>query len=409
MISSLPVLCGTDGCLRILGHAGQHDERPSEAWSFLQDIDKNKIAKAGFATPRGGAKGAYQNHVIRSSKVIVPFERMNDVALELFKDGYVVRLLPEQYFCAPRTPRAEFLGRTPTLIVGQNAFLLYRTHQSLEAYPPLSGWEVRGLLRGGQGVSRRGVGVEDTGHYVLRIPRLGNLPKRYEGPPQGVFAPEYADDATNYLCKCVLAWLIVQTSGSPYTNTQARHLRAILCHYELDNVEQYERTGVLKRGLTSCPLCLRIVAYAELHSMVTFDNQSGLTNAAEQIDGSTRSTVVNLFHVLPLLYHELTHGPHNIGWGHAVCNTRLGQRPCHSLADLVDANLKVGVVLEEGLIETFGWISNDWQMIRSPNGAVWMQLNGDVEEGAPVDEDVFDAANGSEVELDGETPAGPSP
>jgi hypothetical protein len=36
----------------------------------------------------------------------------------------------------------------------------------------------------------------------------------------------------------------------------------------------------------------------------------------------------------------------------------------------------VGVIREEG-IETFGWISEDFQMIRSPYGAVWIQLNGD--------------------------------
>jgi hypothetical protein len=51
---------------------------------------------------------------------------------------------------------------------------------------------------------------------------------------------------------------------------------------------------------------------------------------------------------------------------------------------------KVGIIREEG-VETFGWISDDWQMIRSPNGAVWIQLNGDVEEGPPS-EPVFDEA-----------------
>jgi hypothetical protein len=387
-----------DGCRRLVGHAGNHDPYPSEAWDFFNEKDKKKISKAGFATPRGGAKGAYQNHVVRCSKVIVPFERIADVDLSLYKDGYVVRLLPNQYFSAPGTPKAEFSAAGAALKVGTNAFVLYRTHDSLEQFPPLHGWAVRGLVKNGQPVTKRGAGVDDVGHYVLRIPRLGTKPKRVEGPPQGVFAPEYADEETNYLSKCVLCWLIIQSSGSPYTLSQAGHLRSILHTHELDKVETYERSGVLRRGLTSCPLCMRFIAYEELHATVSFDDEGGLTNAGDQVEGATRSTVVNVFHLMPLLYHELTHIPSNIGWGHAVCNTRLGQRPCYSLQQLVEMNRKVGVVGDEGLLETFGWISDDWLMIRSPGGAVWMQLNGDITEGPPSEPVVFDSTAESVVD-----------
>ena len=78
------------------------------------------------------------------------------------------------------------------------------------------------------------------------------------------------------------------------------------------------------------------------------------------------------------------HKPLNIGWGHAICNTRLGQRRCYSLEEIIEMDLKVGIIRPEG-IETFGWISEDNQMIRSPNGAVWIQLNGDAL--AELDED----------------------
>jgi hypothetical protein len=61
---------------------------------------------------------------------------------------------------------------------------------------------------------------------------------------------------------------------------------------------------------------------------------------------------------------------------------------------------KVGIVLQDGLVETFGWISDDWLMIRSPNGAVWMQLNGDIAEGVPEEPVVFDKA-AEEVGSDG--------
>ena len=391
MTVELSALCGQDGCRRIAGHQGTHDPYPGEAWNFLFEKDKNKIAKAGFATPRGGAKGAYQNHVTRSSKVIIPYERLLDIELHRYRSAYVIRLLPEQYFDGPDTPKPEFLVQDARVRVGENAFVLYRTHDVLDRLPPLGNWQVRGLLRNGQPVTKRGPGVQDIGHYVLRIPRLGDRPKRVEGPPQGVFAPEYADEHTNFLSKCVLAWLIIQTRGSPYTLSQALHIRSILSSENLDNLEMYERNGALKRGLTSCPLCLRFLSYPEFHATVSFADQDGLTNAGEQIEGATRSTIINLFHLMPLLYHELTHVPGNIGWGHAVCNTRLGQRPCYSLRQLLEMNLKVGVIRDEGEVETFGWISTDRLMIRSPNGAVWMQLNGDEAEGPPEETGVFDA------------------
>lgn len=44
-------------------------------------------------------------------------------------------------------------------------------------------------------------------------------------------------------------------------------------------------------------------------------------------------------------------------------------------------------------------MSDDWLMIRSPNGAVWIQLNGDIEEGPPQEPIVFDAAAEGEAEM----------
>src|SRR3954454_19345916 len=103
-----PTLCSSADCLRVDGHAGDHDPRPKEVWSFFGDKDAKKIDKAGYATPRGGAKGAYQNHVYRNNKVIVPYERLDAVNLDEFKDGYVVRLLPDQYFAGPGVIKEEF-------------------------------------------------------------------------------------------------------------------------------------------------------------------------------------------------------------------------------------------------------------------------------------------------------------
>jgi hypothetical protein len=373
----LPKLCGVDGCRLLHEHKGKHDSQPTKAWSFLDKKDRDKLTKAGFATPRGGAKGAYQNHVARNNKVIIPFEWLGEVKLDNYPDGYVIRLSPNQFFEGPKKPRAEFTKKNATVKVGENAFVLYRTHDDLEQFPPMDDWEVRHLVRDGKQVEKRGDKTEDVGHFVLRVAAITKkIKEKSEGPPQGIFAPEYADEETNYLCKCVLAWLTVQTRNSPYTTVQAAHLRAILNSANLLDAAPYERRNSLRHGITCCPLCLETLEYEQLHSTVDFEDEAGLGNAATQIEGATRSTTVNLFHIVPLVYTSLEHTPNQIAWGHAICNTRLGQRRCYSLQELKEMDLKVGVIRKEG-IDTFGWISKDFQMIRSPLGAVWIQLNGD--------------------------------
>ena len=368
-------LCGQQGCRRKAAHAGEHDTQPAEAWGFFDKKDKDKLTKAGFATPRGGSKGAYQNHVLRSNRVIVPYERIGDVDLTRFQDGYVIRLFPHQYFSAALEPRKELL-RSGNVVVGGNAFLLYRSHESFDSFPPMPDWGIRRLFKDGVPVQARGQGVVDEGHYVLRLPRLGTRLKREEGAPQGIFAPEYADSNDNYLCRCVLALLIVRASGSPYTTRQAAHLRQILQSEGLGSDETLDDLGAIRRGVTCCPLCLKLVSYPDLHEMVSFEEETSLENAALQVEGATRSTIVNLFHLEPLVYGVGHHIPQGVAWGHAVCNTKLGQRRCYSLQELRQADLKVGIITEDGT-DTFGWISEDNLMIRSPGGAVWIQLHGD--------------------------------
>jgi hypothetical protein len=404
MPNALPELCGVDDCRRLAGHGGTHSQYPTEPWNFFGDKDKKKLVKVGFATPRGGKKGAYQNHVVRSNQVIIPFERLGDVDLALYKNGYVIRLLPEQYFSEPRVPKPIFTNNDPPAVVGVNAFVLYRSHESFENYLPMDGWEIRRLMKNGEIVKERGNGATDEGHYVLRLPTLGAKPKRDEGPPQGLFATEYCDEDTNFLCKCVLAWLTIITQHSPYSTDQAGHLLAILIHAGLYNLAAYERAGVIREGSCCCPLCLRIVHYEELHKMVTFDDASGLGNAGMQVVGATRSTAVNLFHIQPLIYHALVHIPTNVAWGHAVCNTRLGQRHCFGVDELKAQSRRVLIAKADGTTDELGWISEDGLMVRSPNGAVWIQLNGDIAEGPPAEPAVFDSATEGIVETGDELP-----
>lgn len=374
-------LCGEPNCRKLLKqgkrkllkHSGDHDAYPSSPWGFMREKDKDKLSKAGFATPRGGAKGAYQNHVLRSNKVIVPFERLEQAPLEKYEDGYVIRLFPNQYFDGPGQVKPEF-SRPDSPKVGTNAFVLYRTHDQFANFPPLDGWTVRSLSLKGSPVVKREAGVLDAGEYVLRIAKHGDNPARSEGPPQGIFAPEYATENTNYLAKCVLAWLTAHTVDSPYVAAQAQHLEEILQDAGIFQPREWEAMGLLRSGHTTCPLCMKHIRYRELHEQISFTDEASLLNAAEQVENSTRSTIVNLFHMVPLTYSDIEHIPQNMAWGHAVCNTKLGQRRCQPLSELIDNGSKVGVVDGEGVIATFGWISRNLEMIRSPAGAVWIRI-----------------------------------
>jgi hypothetical protein len=353
----------------------------TSAWSFLASKDKKKIVKAGFATPRGGAKNAYQNHVLRSNRVIIPWERLDDLDLSAYRQGFVIRILPEQCFERPGKLTGE-LGRRGVK-VGANAFVLYRTHKSLEEFPPIKGWKPRGLTKDGVAVTKRGARVVDTGEYVIRL----SNPKLEQGPPQGIFAPEYADVEDNRLSQAVLAWILCRSLDAPYKKASVERLERQIAGRDskLLAAERLEREYILRDGVASCPLCQRKIRYSEFHQILDLSEATGLANAGLQVEGATRSTIVNLFHLGPLLYgKELNHRPDRVAWGHAVCNTLLGQRRCIPLNELTET----GQALDLESDESFGWISKDENMIRSKDGGVWVRLVARGHASEPLIDDV---------------------
>jgi BstXI restriction endonuclease len=334
-------------------------------WSFMSDKDKKKLVKAGFATPRGGGKNAYQNHVSRSNRVIVPFERLDDVALERFEHGYVVRLLPRQCFSAKGVLDSELAERG--IEIGRDAFILYRSHADYaEALSPLEGWSPRGL---GGGETTRKRGLVDTGEYVVRL----SNPTIEEGLPQGIFAPEYANESDNLVSRAMLAWLIGRVRETPYDSGDFGRLRAFLDAQDEDlcSEARLEREGIVMEGEARCPLCLRPLVYPELHEILDLSEAVGLANAGMQVEGATRSTAVNLFHMKPLLYaKELHHTPDAVAWGHAICNTLLGQRACVPLVEIEESGVELR--FDDG--STWGFSAADESMLRSDDRGVWVRL-----------------------------------
>lgn len=391
----MATLCSKSNCRLIENHKGKCNAWPKKAWSFLDQKDQYKLDKAGYATPRGGDKGAYQNHVYRNNKVIIPFEKLDTVSFANYEDGYVIRAYPDQIFDDKNNLRHITLSTGEELEVGINTFVLYRSHQSYEKHPPLSSWKVRYIEdKDGNTITRRTPGCIDKGHYVLRLPTLSGsnsgkgISARKEGPPQGIFAPEYANTEMNYLSQAVLAWQIVHAKSSPYASNQASHLKLVIEDFFTDILDHFNYQGMMKGNLTTCPLCLRTIDYKELHQNINLDNEDGLLNSGAIVEGTNRSTIINLFHMIPLSYEQQLHRYDLVSWGHATCNTKLGQRICHPLDELKKSDIKVAKLIGDEY-STFGWISLDERMIRSPLGAVWIKITNDCDE--PELEDETDA------------------
>lgn len=378
---SLLTLCNDPNCNLLANHKGKHQFVYKKAWKdHFTAEDINKIEKAGYCTPRGGAKGGYQNHVNRNSKVIIPYEKLSEVNLDNYKDGYVIRLFPSQYFVKKHTVNEEFINNS-SVVVGENAFVLYRTYEDFENYPPLPAWQIRSILKYDKGKKEycipskdRGGNMIDRGHYLLRISNSGTNKKqnKFEGPAQGIFAPEYADSDTNFLCQAVLAWLIIKTEGSPYNESDFEHLEAILKKHNLLDSPHFENDYILHNGKTTCPLCQKVILHSELNEMISFDDEEGLENSTDQV-GSTRSTKVNLFHMVPLCYSSLENIPTQVSWGHATCNTRLGQRRCYSFNDLQSTEIEIEIV-EGQEKRLLGYANATQNFIRSKNGDVWIRI-----------------------------------
>jgi hypothetical protein len=73
----------------------------------------------------------------------------------------------------------------------------------------------------------------------------------------------------------------------------------------------------------------------------------------------------------PLLYgKELHHTPEAVAWGHAICNTLLGQRACVPLAEIEET----GVELRYDDGSMWGFSAADESMLRSNDRGVWARL-----------------------------------
>lgn len=358
----------TDGakCLKQKGHLGACHRFPS-VWTDIDhdpgDKTRKKIIKAGFATPRGGDKGGYQNHVSRSSRVIIPFEHASRVDFANYEQGAVVRLTVPQ--AAILIAGNELYESREYLEIElenerQRAFVLYRSQEELSVLPIKKKWIPCGHRIDGVESARRSSSGEDYGHYLARIPRGLKT-----GIQQGIFAPEYVGKQENYLCQVFLTFLAYKTIGQP-SDSNLSHVEEILNEFNVLDLDRLMMRAILSdKHETICPLCMRPIESHELHEAIDPSQVPGLANSGVQL-AETRSTLVNLFHLEPLLYEKvLGHNVENVAWGHAHCNTLLAQRKSHSLNEL----RALGSTVDEDLY----W-NSDRSFIRSSNHRAWVAV-----------------------------------
>jgi len=319
----------------------------SESKSLLIEKDKKKVDKAGYATPRGGDKGGYQNHVYRHGKVIIPYEMIDDsLDLSIYEDGWVIRLFPEQFF-SKNEPKSFKL--IPEITLGENAFLLYRSYEDLANFPLEEAWTPREHLdKDGKKSKIRTREGKDIGHYILRVSSKGGSAKvthskQKEGIAQGIFAPEYSNQYTNIACQLVLAYLMFKAEDNPYRDTDIGEVVAKISRAGVFDPAYLEYLNITRNGKTCCPLCLKIIKHNEFHNTASFSESETHVNAVSQNISTTRSTAVNLFHMHPLVYGEINNTPDKVSWGHHHCNSNLAQRRCYSLEELKEIGISTSL------------------------------------------------------------------
>ena len=77
--------------------------------------------------------------------------------------------------------------------------------------------------------------------------------------------------------------------------------------------------------------------------------------------------------MVPLCYSSLENIPTQVSWGHAICNTRLGQRRCYSFNDLQTTEIEIDIT-ENRNKRLLGYANANQNFIRSQNGDVWIRI-----------------------------------
>lgn len=294
------------------------------AWTYKTGLP-TEIGTKLYKT--GQTRGAdddqiYQNRVLRSSTVLIPFEQWRGGALLSsvgFENGYIVLASPEQLYlndapiARPDLPEGLELGR--------NLLLFYETRTQLDRYSPatlnLSPATSRTAPLGGQYVAR----VSNTTSREQNAIREGFTTGTLKGA--GIRVYEYASAVELEATRLQLAFLAWRTPGVMELASAAGTADPLLCKELVDRAchekgladfARLQEARILNADeVTICPLCLKPITATELASR---EKQA----EGREVHDLT-ITAANLFHIKELRVGQYNHERYNLGWGHHHCNT----------------------------------------------------------------------------------------
>lgn len=294
------------------------------AWTYKTGLP-SEIGTKLYKT--GQTRGAdddqiYQNRVLRSSTVLIPFEQWRDGVLFSsvgFENGYIVLASPEQYYLDnPPHARPDL---PEGLELGKNLLLFYETRVHLKNYSPdtlnLSPATSRMAPLGGQYVAR----VSNTTSKEQNAIRAGFTTGTLKGA--GIRVYEYASAEELEATRLQLAFLAWRAPGIIELASAAGTEDPLLCKELIDKAchekgladfARLREARILNADETTiCPLCLKPIMATELASR---EKQA----EGREVHDLT-ITAANLFHIQELRVGQFNHRRYNLGWGHHHCNT----------------------------------------------------------------------------------------
>ncbi|MFP1134562.1 BstXI family restriction endonuclease [Staphylococcus epidermidis] len=340
-------------------------------YALRKKLDKTKEARTG--------KGIYKRRNSRNYRVIMSystFVRLSEKGneeLDKYKNGYIVRIQPQQYF-------EGGVKDDERIMLGKNAFIYYKSIHDYRKYPPKEEWEqVVELYTSSKKMEGK---PEWTGEYAAFIqntsPQItshicgddknvfnGETKKEYINrmnekyrpfdkklPKQagiGNFDYDYCTNKEMDLVILQLSYLIMTVPGmdeqlvayykefgeeakfykkavllleqgddkyKEFYQKKLNELEKICDKYNLLNKDKLKNIRAIsqsKNFLPVCPLCLETLNSAEFLEI------------ADQVEGreeedNTRSKIA-LMHINALRPGEFNHRTYNLAWGHRMCNT----------------------------------------------------------------------------------------
>lgn len=343
-------------------------------------IDKTREARNG--------DGIFKRRNRRDYRVImrlVTYKKIYDqdrTLLDKYKDGFAVRVEPKEYFEIDGNKRSDF---PTTLKLGYNAFIYFKTIESLDRYEKFvkNFSEVTELKTQPDKNNVFDSWVGEYCFYVLNtkpqklslicstdykskssdvknrelemIKKNYSLNKDNNGkiifPAQaglGNYEYDYASKEEVQNVCYQMSYLIYKVRGmkqelQALTNSSEvemnRYEKHVADYCEENGLNDFGRLASIKswdleKGHPICPLCKKEITTEDFFKDIEQDE------GREEEDNT--QTAIELMHIKPLTPGEFNHCTYNLGWGHKHCNMIQGNlsisETLKKLQDIVKSN-----------------------------------------------------------------------